>query len=274
MKASVILLLPLFLGCEEIVKPELPPSQNIEVVEGWITDELKNQQIRLTRSNNFLGAANPTIEDAKVEVEALGGISYLYTHSVDGFYLSDIAFRGLEGESYRVIIELKDDEVLRSDWSIMPPKTEIDRLDVDSFEENSLGENFMIFYPRIEAKDSAGYKNFYRWVFKRNDRRLTEPESITLQSDLFFDGNLIPNLFEEFEFRRNDKITVELHSINKGAFQFLEQLKKQITNQESSIRISPANVIGNLRNVKEPDRVVLGYFGAVSISSASTIAEN
>lgn len=275
-KITFILILSL-LSCEETVLIELPDEQNLIVVEGSVTDALVNQSIKLTRSNSFSGQINPNIEDASVMVEDNIGNSFSYQHTERGTYLSNDPYQGIRGNEYRVIITLANGDLIQSEWSVMPPNTRIVLLSVDSFEENDPlqpNQDVTIFFPRITARDSAEFPNYYRWIFYKNGVRLTEPESITIQNDLFFDGNFIPNLFDEFEYLEGEEMTVELLAINRSTFDFLELLKAQITTLGSSVRTTPANVSGNLTNLTNPSFVVLGHFSALSVSTESTIAEN
>ncbi len=266
----------LIIACEEVVVIELPDEQNLLVLEGWVTDVHHRQYVRLTQSNNFSGDVNPGIADAAVTVQQRSGSTYSYSHVEEGRYLSDSPFSGTPNEEYRVVATLSNGDVLRSDWNLMLPKTDIVLLSVDSFEENdpdNPGQTVTIFFPRITARDSADYTNYYRWILFKNNERVREPESIVLQNDRFFDGNFIPNLFDQFEYRAGDEIKVELHSITKETYDFLNLLRSQITTLGAAASTTPAVVNGNVVNLSSPDEIVLGYFGTTTISADSTLAE-
>jgi hypothetical protein len=265
------------LGCEKIVIIDLPPSQNLIVVEGWLTDIQQTQSIRLTQSNGFL-TNNPvqSISDANVRVERKGGGFQLYSHSNDGYYISVDPFLGNANLEYRVIIELSDGVIIQSDWDKMPVKTDIDFISTRSFLENdpeNPGEQITLYYPKLIARDSANVKNFYRWVFFKDRAPYSEPESITLQNDRFFDGNLIPNNFDEFSYQKGDSIIVNLQSLSRSSFDFLTLLKSQIATLGSSSISTPAVVDGNMKNITNSNERVLGYFGTASISADTIIAQ-
>lgn len=277
MRKLLYILILVCLSCEKVVVIPLPQEQNLLMVEGWLTDNVERQNIRLTRSNSFSGDVNPTVENAAVSVQIRSGGSFPYTHSTNGNYISDTPFAGINGEEYRVFVTLDDGDVIRSEWTLMPRQTEIVLLSVGDFEENdpnNPGTTITVFFPRITARDSADFANYYRWVFYKNDVRLTEPESITLQNDRFFDGNFIPNLFDEFEYAAGDEIKVELHSINKDAHDFLSLLKSQITTLGAAASTTPATVEGNLENLNDPDETILGFFSATAVNADSVVAEN
>lgn len=268
-----ILIALIIVSCEDVVVIELPSEQNLIVVEGWITDTDEVQELKISRSNNFSGIINPAITDAVVNVLSGSGSSFSYSHVGSGTYQSNINFSGQKDENYRVEITLTDGSTILSDWSRMPSRTNIVLLSVDSFEENdenNPGQTRTIFFPRITARDSADFQNYYRWVFYRNGQRLLEPEPITLQDDRFFDGNFIPNLFNDFEYSLGDEMTVELHAINKSTFDFLSLLSSQITTLSASASTTPAVVNGNLNNITNPGETVLGFFGTLAVSAADT----
>lgn len=265
-----------FLSCEKVVIIELPEAQNLLVVEGWITNFDERQYIRLTRSNSFSDRENPPIDDAlvRVEVKNSGVIDYVYTEN--GTYLSTGSFSGAKDNEYRAIIIMSNGDLIRSEWTKMSAQTKIVLISPVSFEENdpdNPGQTTTIYYPRITALDSANFENFYRWVFFRNGERLSEPESITLQRDIFFDGNFIPNSFDRFEYDPGDEMEVQLHSIEERTHDYLSLLKSQITTLGGAASTTPAIVSGNLTNLTNPDVVVLGYFGTTAISSGSEIAQ-
>ncbi len=252
----------------------MPTEQNLLVVEGWITDEVERQYVRLSRSNSFSGPLNPVIEDATVLVQTRDGLSQTYSYSQDGSYLSDNPYRAIRGEEYRLSVVLQNGDLIRSTWTPIESKTDIVLLSVDSFEErdpDNPGQNRTIYFPRITARDSADYENFYRWILFKDGQQLTDPESIILQTDRIFDGNFIPNDFGDYQYDLGDNMKVELHTITKEAFDFLSLLKSQTTTLSAAASTTPAIVNGNISNLSRPEETVLGFFGTRAVSTDSVI---
>ena len=281
-RITTILTLVIFTACstgigfEEVVRVELPSPKNLVTIEGWVTSSTEIQYVRLTRSNSFNNTITvDPITDASIIVQARNGQTHLYSHSNEGVYLSNEAFAGITGTDYRVRVQLQGDTEIRSDWETMPEVVALNRLFVDSFEENDPNdptEQIDIYFPRILAVDPEGSRNYYRYRFFKNDEVFTESESITIQDDRFFDGNLIPNNFRSFGYAVGDLMVVQFQSINANAFNYLSLLKSQITSLGTSSGTTPAQVIGNLSYVSsEIDEDVLGYFGLVGVSSDTTI---
>lgn len=269
MKRIVYILILGFLACEEVVIVDLPAPQNLIVVEGWVSDSLGRHPIRITRSNGFADESSVLlIEDAQVQVQSKTGEVFSYTYSQDGYYLADLDYEGVSESEYRVLIEL-DTLNIRSEWDEMPERVDLENLQVDSFEDNDPDDpdrQITIYYPKITTSDPANQNNFYRWLFFKNGVRFNEPEPITIQNDRLFNGNLIPNDFQNFEYEIGDELTVHLLSISSSSFNYLSLLRSQITTLGTSSGTTPAIVNGNLFYVDNPNSQVLGYFGTAAMS--------
>ncbi|WP_424963559.1 DUF4249 domain-containing protein [Ekhidna sp.] len=272
MKHLIYLLIIAFLACEEVVDVDLPDPQNQVVVEGWVTDSTSAQPIRITRSNAFSSLVPfIPVDDAQVIVQSRDGDVFSYSYTDNGYYEANTAYRGTSGTQYRVRIILDSIEV-RSEWDAMPEQVPIDELEIASFQENdpdNSDQQITIYYPKINTLDPGGQQNFYRWIFYKNGELFTEPEPISVQDDRLFDGNLIPNNFQEFDYESGDEMTVQLVSISQRAHGYLSLLRSQITTLGTSSGTTPAIVSGNLFFVDGESEQVLGFFGAVSGSYAS-----
>ncbi len=267
------------IGVEEVVSVELPNATNLITVEGWLTSTQETQYVRLTRSNSFNSAEQVAlIEDASVIVQSRSGQTFQYLYTANGIYLSAEQFSAASGTDYRVRVQLEDGREIRSEWETAPEIVVLNRLFIDSFEENdpdNPNQQIRVFFPRIIAIDPDGERNYYRWRFFKNDLPFTDFESITIQDDRFFDGNLIPNDFRSFGYASGDEMVVQFQSISSEAFNYLNLLKSQITSLGTSSGTTPAQVIGNLSfNADSEDETVLGYFGLVGVSADTAVVVN
>ena len=273
MKRLLYILVVLFMACEKVVEVDLPTSQNLVVIEGWLSDIEETQSIRITRSNAF-DDENPIqpITNAQVIVQSRTGEVFPFSYDSEGHYTSDLEFRGISGTEYRLRVVIDDMTEIRSDWDEMPENVSIGNLEVDSFLENdpdNSNQQITIFFPRITTNDPANADNYYRWIFLKNDNIFTEPESITIQNDRLFNGNLIPNNFRNFDYASTDKMTVQLVSISQNSHNYLSLLKSQITTLGTSSGTTPAIVTGNLFYLDDDDELVLGFFGTTAVSESS-----
>ncbi|MEQ8904738.1 DUF4249 domain-containing protein [Ekhidna sp.] len=270
MKRLLYILLFIFFACEEVVIVELPASQNLVVVQGWVTDSLGSQPIRITRSNSFASDSSvDIIEHAEVFVVSKEGDTIHYSYEANGFYHSNTPFRGINGVEYRVLITIDTMEI-KSEWDKMPENVPIENLQFDFFEENdpnNPSQQITIFYPKITSRDPGDVMNFYRWVFYKNGEVFNDPDPIVIQNDRLFNGNLIPNNFQNFGYDSGNEMTVQLVSISENTHNYLKILRSQITTLGTSSGTTPAIVNGNLFFTNNMDQQVLGFFGAVSEST-------
>lgn len=262
-------------GCEEVIVVELPSAQNQLVVESWLYDVDTIQYVQLTRSNAFDASdVVESIETATVLLQSRNGEVFNYLHSGNGLYLSTRSFAGEQGVEYRIRIQLEEGLEVRSEWDAMPTAVPINGLFTDSFRENDPDDpstQITLYYPKVIARDPEDESNFYRWRFFRNDTLYVAPESITIQEDLFFDGNLIPNTFDEFSYQSDDTIIVQMQSISSLSYQYLSLLKSQITTLGTTTGTTPSTVTGNLSYLPDTTLVVLGYFGTAAISADTVV---
>lgn len=266
------------IGVEEVVNISLPDANRLLTVEGAITNNLESQRVKLTRTTSF--DSDDLVElvtDAQVWVEAGTGENHLYSYLSEGNYVSNTAFLGVNGVSYRVRIVLNDGREIASDWEKMPDLVALNRLTAGSFLENdpdNPGEQIEVYFPIIVAIDPEGISNFYRWRFFKNQVLFDETESITIQDDRFFNGNLIPNDFSSFGYTLGDEMRVEFQSINESFYDYLDLLKAQITLIGTSSGIPPAELNGNLFFISpEENERVLGYFSTIAMSTEAIIID-
>lgn len=275
LRKKFIGLLLLLMACEEVVEIDLPDAQELVTIEGWLTNEEEIQRIRITRSNSFTsGDTSNYIPNLDVYTISDIGEIMGYNYGKQGFYDSEEAYAGQIGTSYRLVVLLNDSVTVASEWENMLPPPDIIASAVQSFEERNevTGEIETLFFPRVFAIDSSGYSNFYRWRFYRNSISYEEPNPIAIQNDEFFDGNLIPNTFDEFSYQQGDTAIVKLISITRPAYTFLETTENLLNTLGTSSASTPSTIQGNFEsNIR--DQVILGYFGTESLVKDTIVFE-
>ena len=271
----VLILIYLITSCEDPIDIDLPENQNSLVVEGWITNIEGQQSIRISRTRKF-DEIEPgqTIADAVITVTQDTTV-YTFSHEEDGQYLSDSSFAGNAGEFFGLQIILANGDTIRSQtFERMPELVTLDSIGFDFFEQNSEvnpGELERVFFPISFSSDPPARSNFYRYVISRNDTIFNSPQDIELLDDRAINGNDFRNEFRTFNFLDGDKATIELRSINRGAFDFFSLLRNQATSLGTSSGTTPTSIDGNLENISNPTQTVLGYFSCYSLNSEELI---
>ncbi|MGC6432119.1 MAG: DUF4249 domain-containing protein [Jejuia sp.] len=131
------------------------------VVEATITDELKRQQIKLSRTfplegeSIFENNANVRIEDSNNNV-------YSFTNANEGVYYSDNEFRAETGISYKLIVETQDGRRYMSNNEILPGSAQIERVYAELVVLNGK-EGVQVL---VDTNDNLGNANFFRYEYE------------------------------------------------------------------------------------------------------------
>lgn len=252
---SVILSAILVSSCEKEIDVDLRTASPRLVIEG-ILPENSVANIKLTTTIGFYEPNTfPPISNAKVELSDDLGNHEILAFDADGKFYSN-SIKGIAGRTYTLKVEY-DNETYTA-ISKLPPRVEID----------SLGFEYMAVvmpypYPKIYFTDPVGEDNqYYRTMVYLNGKRIKKDDGALSME--YNDGQSIslfvtvpPESNGDDPYKEGDIITVEMQSIDKGAFTYFSTLG-QIDN---SLNNPTTNFDGN----------VLGYFNAYSSDQKSVI---
>ena len=184
----------LFFSCVETVELEEQSTPDLLVIEASLTDELKNQQIRLTRSFGFETDSVPPETRAQVAVETNQGETFAFRHAENGVYVSDLEFAVEPGRTYELVIVASDGAIYRSTPEELSGIARIDNLYAER-ELNEKGTDGVFIYldgaPRSEG--ALYYRYEYEETYKiiapewtSRDFQLTnyDPCAIPIEYDL------------------------------------------------------------------------------------------
>ena len=283
-----LLLLVLFLGCEQTIIVDTEDVASSVVIDAFIEHRPSIQMINITRSRPFYDNAKfERVSADAVYIENLTDPTqpdYFFTEDIPGVYewvpASPTDSFGIIGHDYQLVV-LNGSSEFRA-ISTLNPVPIIDSVRFN-FEEESI-----FFDERFEAEffatDLPGFGDTY-WIkgFK-NGGFLDRPEYITTSYDGGFsesneDGILfIPplrtaiNPFEENEqgYAIGDSVSVELLSITEDTFLYLNEIFTQTDRQggiSELFSVPVTNLNGNIK-VASGSQSVLGFFCISSVSTA------
>ena len=269
-KLCFIISVLFFTACEDPIVLNIPEGETKLVVEGVITDRLQNQQVKLSTTNGFLDQnRTPKISGATVQVLSTAGTSFMFEETEPGIYATTSPMQGRPGLSYKLQFSLTDGTTYESDFQRLKNVAQVDGLDVEESTEPS-NDGFVV---TIETTDLEQSGDFYRWRLFRNDAELGTLSDIFLRSDRLFNGNPFSVRFDNFSFERGDICRVEQQSLTESAFDFLRLIQIQAGELGESTSTAPTEVIGNIRNINEPDEEILGFFYATSIADTTVVIQ-
>ena len=158
-----VLVVLLLFSCVEEVEIEQQEAPSLLVVEATLTDQIKTQQVRLTRSFQFGQDSIPPETGARVSIQAEGGQTVNFRHTGDGVYLSEREFAAVAGTSYELQIITPDGTVYSSDPERLPGTAVIDDL-YPVREPNQNGTDGVFIY--LDSSPGQGNPTYYRYEYE------------------------------------------------------------------------------------------------------------
>lgn len=277
----------LFFGCEDVIDISVREGKQQLVVDAWLTDEARVQQITLSLSQAYFDQREPLPAlDAEVYVVREDSTRFHFTDSDgDGVYTYAPRNRNFlrlnervalyikyGGEEYYSISELKRVpaiDSLKYQAITLPIKPD------DSPQSGFLAQFF--------ATDFEGEGDTYLVRSYKNDVLRTRSGEYTLSYDGGFSpGNQSDGMvflqpvrmaINSGLFVDQDKVTVELYSIPLEAYYFLYQVQVE-TNNGGIFATPPANVPSNIFNLNpESGEKAVGLFFVSRVSRYSAVID-
>lgn len=264
-------------SCQDPIDLELPEGTRRPIVNARITNEDVVSAEVLWSASYLTQIPNEPVSDA-VLVLLEDGVAVDTLKSVVG---TPGKYQGVRkgelGRSYRLRFWMPGDA---KPW-ISGPETVRRCPTIDSiYSVKKPREPFVLpgRYSSIEFTEPAGRGDQYRFKVWRNDTLQNLPFNLTFFDDQFNDGiSFNNNPFPAIEFAGPDsvgvKYQVEISSISRGFFDFLNLLRQTTLQVGTPFDAAPALVVGNLWREENPDEFALGYFYASSVSRASVVIQ-
>lgn len=269
-------------SCTETIDNfELGSSDGYVIIEGSITNELKQHEVRITRSVGYLSADTVTdVADAAVSISDDKGNTYPLTYTQRGVYKTAM-IQGEIGATYTLEANLGGEiytgvEVIKR----VPP--------IDSiYYSSQKGGHLKIQSGRpgtkepdtdkdhlhilIYTSEPAGKGDYYYWNVYLNNKMLTDTLGQTLYvDDQFVDGTdfLVFEYDERDEYNAihaevGDTVRIETRAITKGYYDHIFGVLLETSFSGSPFGGEPANIKNNLSNG------AMGYFSAEAVAPYS-----
>ena len=267
--ALLALLLPALSSCLDVIDVEAPAAPALLAVEGQITDRAEGAVVRLSRTQTyFTTEAAPAVTGAVLTLTDDLGRSEALTEASPGRYVGNGAVPGRIGGHY-VLRIAADGETYRAETDIRrtPP---IDSLRL-TYKEKQLGFDAG-YYPLYYGPELAGVGDYYRFKVYKNGKLFNDPGDLIVRSDELVDGRYIGAVeLTQDPVVRGDRVKVELNSIPRDYFYFLNEMFTQINNV-GLFATSPANVRTNVKNTQAGSaRSAVGYFAGFTVRADSVV---
>jgi Domain of unknown function (DUF4249) len=291
MKKYIIILFCAYglISCEQVIPFDITTSENQLVVDAWITDELKEQKVKLSFSQAYF--------DSNSVKPALGATVYLVKQDSTIIPLNDSKNNGVysfmpstkdyikEGEQVGLYIKYLNDEFYSISKFNRVPKIDSVNYENSSTPNGPPNSNLPKegFIAQFYAKDPNGEGDTYVIRKTINDTLKSKPTEYQVAYDAGFspgsksDGlmfilplrqSITPGLFKD-----KDKLRVDLYSIPIEAYYFLLQVRQE--SQNGGIFATPlSNIPTNIINRNKESKIkALGAFIVSKVSSFETIID-
>ncbi len=263
----IIIIAFLLTQCTEKINLDLDSTYERVVIEGYLTDEFKSHQIKITNSADyFVNKAADPISGANVTIS--DGTNTLTLSEVEpGIYETD-PISGVIGNTYTLSIDIEGTNYSASSYMYSCPP--IDSL---SFILNKLKKNIDseekedYLEVLIYAQEPGDEVNHYAWKAYRNDTLVTDTlREVFFSDDVFINGSYVNGVGVQFiEGTINDTITLEMLSITEEYYDFMLKVMLETDWDGGPFDGPPANFYGNISND------ALGFFAVYSIQRRTTI---
>ncbi|MGX1929965.1 DUF4249 domain-containing protein [Flagellimonas sp. 2504JD4-2] len=160
-------LLLILSGCVEEFTPETKNFESILVVEATLTNELKQQEIFLSRTRTFEDNLPNKEENARVRVTDDSQNEFVFTETEAGKYVSDVEFEAVAGSTYQLHITTSNGRDYVSSPALMGEALEMEDVYAERITNENNNDGMAIF---VDSFDPTGNSRYYRYEYEETYR--------------------------------------------------------------------------------------------------------
>jgi hypothetical protein len=252
-------------SCKEKIDIKLKETYVRLVIDGGVTDETKRHTVKISETSNyFSGDAQPKVSGAVVTISD-GVYVVTLTETSAGIYQTDSTYKGDIGKTYTLNIKYKNEEYISS--SLLKQVSPVDSISFgnDPFDPQKSTVN-------LWALEPATMGDYYLWNYYINGTLMSDSiKKISFASDEMVNGNYMYGypVYTIKEVLPGDSVTLEMRSITKEYYIFINALFSEVYGAGNPFSGPPSNVKGNVINVTNKEKDVMGFFIASAVSKKS-----
>ena len=303
---SVIFTLLLLSGCIKPYNPVIDSnSANKYIVSGRVTNTEGWQEVDVSLSSPIGSPKYIPVSDCKVYIKDDKDNIFPLTEYEPGQYHVWMGKEYLTpGTSYMVMVVTPGREILSSGFDMMPPGLKLDSVYylLKDLPTPNPGINSRVMQFYVDLNAYGNYSQYYKyevvetWEYRAahnaeyyydgSFHKIDPPDSshrvcwvTTSLKNIFTIStkNLAQNTYKQYPLHFIDGYTSRLgilysmlvrqFAVSEMAYNYWEQMRINSNEQGGLYEKQPLAIKGNLQNVSDPEKTVLGYFYAASESS-------
>lgn len=281
--------------------------ENVLVVESTLTNEMKQQVVKLSKTSTLENSQVLIENNATVKVVGSDGHTYNFSQVTEtGDYISDNEFSAIPNVDYTLSIQTSDGKSYSSSAVTLPPAVEMDEV----YAERILDETHDGVQVLVNTEDPTGNAKYFRYGYEETYKIVApypspftfeiinfdpdaytyeivltprEPEIVCYSSDNSTGINqtstteLNENKVFRFPVKYLSKedpklqtrysILVKQYVQSVEAFTFYKIIQELGSVESLLSQGQPGYVAGNMVSDNDPNEKVLGFFEASSVSS-------
>lgn len=298
-----LLIFDCFTSCVEKFNPILEQYENLLVVDGYFTDETKRHEIKLFTTTSVYSTEFIPFSGAVVKVVSSDGEEIIFQESNErGTYYSVMNVEAIPGKEYKLSVSINNIIFYETDYQRLISSPQIDSIHFvrESRQTWEIDETLDGLQFLLDMKNDASRSNYFLWKlietyeydaemfidsyfagnfydFPDEDSLFTCWKTSTLPDffthSVIFSKNKAIKDFPLHYVANNSKrlskrysLLVKQFSLNEDAFNFWNTVREQSEGEGELYSKQPFQVRGNLKNINNPNEVVLGYFTVAGVS--------
>lgn len=297
-KKTLILfaLTALVVSCVEEIPIEPAGFERAIVIEGTVTNEIKQHQVKLSQAFAIDTTGPNSFSGARVKVS--GNREYIFEETEPGIYISKDSFAAQPGVDYQLHVSANGNEYT-SNPTRLPEPTEVDAvqasrvdyegndgvaitLDQENSQEEAnyyryeFVETFKFNSPMFKSKDLILVDGLPVEVFKTKEEytcyRTERSQKIILANTNSLSEDNVNNLLltfieaEDPKIARRYSILVKQFVVSRGAYNYYKTLKELSGTDNIFSQSQPGFFAGNIENKDNPEEKIVGYFEVSSVA--------
>jgi hypothetical protein len=296
----LLLLILIISGCTETLNLQTDTYKEALVVEATITNELKKQEIKITKTSQFEDNEIKPETGAIVIVHDDKGNVYPF-QEVDGKYISQTEFKAEPNTQYGLDIFTKEGKNYKSSNEVLTSESQIQSITPKVVVDKDNGRGVQI---KVQSYDPTNSSKYYRYEYEetykiiapkwlsyklvitgertvgfvsnsadtrtcystKNSPEIIQTNTAGLQEDrVDYQVRFISD--QNYIISHRYSILVRQYVQSLEAYTFYKTLKEVSSSSSILSPKQPGLIFGNIKCVNDADAMVIGFFDVSTVSS-------